>query len=80
MEETDYYQRAKRNHSEPKEEWVERVLAAPYLAEDDVKGRIRYYGYIEEEGKWLRVVVEDGKLFNRFFDRGKLREWGQPWD
>ena len=41
-------------------------------------GRMRYYGYIDEAGKWLRVVLEDGKLLNRFLDRTALRKWGRP--
>lgn len=79
METTRYYdQVAKRKHPGIKDEWVERVVANPYQIETQADGRTRYYGFIDEEGKWLRVVVDDGRLFNRFFDRNKLREWGQP--
>ena len=79
MRTTRYYElEVRQKHPGIKDEWVERVLANPHYMEHQADGRIRYYGYIEEEGKWLRVVVEDGKLFNRFFDRSKLREWGQP--
>ena len=79
METTWYYENKVRlNHPEIKDEWVERVLANPYHSEVQPDGRIRYYGYIEEVGKWLRVIVDDGKLHNRFFDRGKLRTWGTP--
>ena len=79
METTDYYtRRAVTRHPEPTDEWVERVLADPYRTEQQPDGRVRYYGFIEEQGKWLRVIVADGKLHNRFFDRGKLREWGTP--
>jgi len=32
--------------------------------------RIRFWGYIEEEKKYLRVItLEDGTLHNAFFDR-----------
>ena len=79
MKTTRYYEReARRKHPGINDEWVERVLANPYYTEQQSDGRMRFYGYIDEEGKWLRVVVEEGKLFNRFFDRNKLREWGQP--
>ena len=79
METTRYCeQEATRKHPDIKHEWVERVLANPYHRETQADGRIRFYGYIDEEGKRLRVIVEDGKLFNRFFDRSKLREWGRP--
>ncbi len=79
METTRYYdQEARRKHPDVRDDWVERVLANPYHTETQPDGRIRYYGFIDEEEKWLRVIVEDGKLFNRFFDRNKLREWGRP--
>ena len=79
LETSRYYEQVARlKHPEIKDEWVERVLANPYQVETQADGRVRYYGYIEEEGRWLRVVVEDGILLNRFFDRGKLRQWGTP--
>ena len=79
METTHYYERRVRSrHPEPIDEWVDRVLANPYHSEEQSDGRVRYYGFIEEQGKWLRVVLAEGKLHNRFFDRGKLREWGRP--
>ena len=78
METTQYYdQVARQKHPGIKDEWVERVLANPHHIETQADGRIRYYGFIDEEEKWLRVIVDDGRLFNRFFDRNKLREWGQ---
>ena len=79
METTRYYEEeVRRKHPEIKDEWVERVLANPLRTERQPDGRIRYYGFITEEGKWLRVVVENGKLLNRFFDRRKLKEWETP--
>ena len=79
METTRYYDtEVKRKHPNIEDEWVERVVSNPYCTDVQSDGRIRYYGYIKEEEKWLRVVVDDGKLHNRFFDRRKLREWGKP--
>ena len=78
MEEIPYYEEASRKHPEIEAEWVARVLEDPYRVESQSDGRLRYYGYIVEADKWLRVIVEDGKLLNRFFDRGKLKEWGRP--
>ena len=79
MQTTWYYENvAKVTHSEPEEEWVERVLEAPYHIEEQPNGRLRYYGYIDEAGKWLRVVVVDGQVHNCFIDRGALRKWGRP--
>ena len=66
-------------HPGIKDEWVERVIANPFSRlKLKLNGRTRYYGFIDEEGKWLRVIVDNGRLFNRFFDRSKLREWGWP--
>ena len=79
METTRYYDTEVRiKHPDIKDEWVERVVSNPYRTEVQADGRIRYYGYIAEEKKWLRVIVEDGKLLTRFFDHHKLREWGPP--
>ena len=79
METTGYYEnRARRNHPEIRDEWVERVVANPQHTEIQEDGRVRHYGYIPEVGRWLRVILEDGKLLNRFFDRGALRKWGIP--
>ena len=79
METTDYYeQKARYNHPEVKDEWIEATLANPRYVELQADGRMRYYGYIDEAGKWLRVVLEDGKLLNRFLDRTALRKWGRP--
>ncbi len=77
METTEYYDTVvRRNHPEVvKDEWVERVLDKPYRTEVQPDGRIRYYGYIPEAEKWLRVIVEDGKLLNRFFDHHDLKRW-----
>ena len=53
-------------------------MADPYHTETQADGRVRYCGYMAEAGKWLRVIVEDGKLLNRFFDGEKLRRRGKP--
>ena len=52
-------------------EWIERVLKNPIRTEVQPNGRIRYWGYIAERKKYLRVVLEpDGEtLHNAFFDR-----------
>lgn len=79
METTWYYENVvRRKHPEITNEWVERVLDNPYHTEVQPDGRIRYYGYIIEAEKWIRVIVEDGKLLNRFFDHHALERWGIP--
>ena len=52
-------------------EWIERVLQCPIKSEIQPNGRIRFWGYILEVGKYLRVVTEpDGEtVHNAFFDR-----------
>ena len=53
-------------------EWIENVLDNPCWVEYQVEDkRIRYWGYIEELGKYLRVItLDDGKtVHNSFPDR-----------
>jgi hypothetical protein len=55
-----------------KTEWVKKVLSQPVHTEIQKNGRIRYWGFIREKDKYLRVVTEfDGEtVHNAFFDRG----------
>ena len=76
MKTTHYFRNsvlARRPYLKP--EWIERVLQNPIKVEVQSNGRIRYWGYIEEEDKYLRVIVEpDGEtVHNAFFDRGFKR-------
>ena len=76
-----YTTRARRKHIGIEPERIERVLIDPHLVELESNGRIRYWGYIPEwgeDGRWLRVVVEDGRLLNAFPDRNKMSLWGIP--
>lgn len=51
-------------------ERCEQVLANPEQVELQPDGRIRYWGYIPELGKYLRVVtLSDGTVHNAFPDR-----------
>lgn len=54
-----------------KEEWCEMAIKNPYYFEKQADGRIRYWIYIEELGKYLRVItLEDGvTVHNAFPDR-----------
>jgi len=49
----------------------ERVVAKPLSTEIQEDGRIRYWGYVKEFDKFIRVVVlEDGEtIHNAFMDR-----------
>ena len=54
-----------------KTEWIEAALRNPIRKETQENGRMRYWAFIEEADKYLRVVVEpDGEtVHNAFFDR-----------
>lgn len=55
--------------------WIESVVKNPEREEIQSDGRIRKWGYIEEEGKYLRVILLDDQktIHNAFFDR-RLKE------
>ena len=52
--------------------WIERVIQYPVKETIQEDGRIRRWGLIPEEKKYLRVVLlSDGEtVHNAFFDRG----------
>ena len=54
-----------------KAEWIKKVLRQPVHTEIQNNGRIRYWAFIRETDKYLRVVTEpDGEtVHNAFFDR-----------
>ena len=58
-----------------KREWITAVLSAAEHQERQPDGRLRFRGYIEELGRYLRVVtLEDGEtVHNAFPDRGIRR-------
>ena len=54
-----------------KEEWIEMTVKMPLKTEVQSDGRIRKWCYINEVGKYLRVIIlEDNEtVHNAFFDR-----------
>jgi hypothetical protein len=54
-----------------KEEWILKTIKNPLKTEVQVDGRIRKWSFIEEVGRYLRVILlEDGEtVHNAFFDR-----------
>jgi hypothetical protein len=54
-----------------RDEWIERIIRAPEHEAVQSDMRIRRWGYIPEEGRYLRVVLlPDGEtVHNAFFDR-----------
>jgi hypothetical protein len=59
-----------------KEEWILKTINNPLKAEVQIDGRIRKWDFIEEVGKYLRVILlEDGEtVHNAFFDRSFKEE------
>ncbi|HXH41871.1 MAG TPA: hypothetical protein VNN08_24825, partial [Thermoanaerobaculia bacterium] len=56
-------------------EWCARVVNAPIEVIEQNDGSFRMWGYIEEAGKYLRVItLEDRETIeNAFLDRGYAR-------
>lgn len=54
-----------------KEEWILDTIEKPAKTEVQTDGRIRKWKFIEETGKYLRVILlDDGEtVHNAFFDR-----------
>lgn len=54
-----------------KDEWILDTIKKPVKIEIQSDGRIRKWKFIEEVGKYLRVILlEDGEtVHNAFFDR-----------
>lgn len=73
MKTTEYFEREVMGKKRPfmKREWCQQAIHFPdhKMLQDD--GRIRYYKYIEETRKFVRVItLEDGEtVHNIFFDR-----------
>ena len=73
MKFTQYFlhTRERADRSIIKLEWIEYVINSPVREELQSDGRIKRWAYIEEESKFLRVILlEDGiTVHNAFFDR-----------
>jgi len=73
MKITEYFKhvRKKPDRARIRDEWVTHVIQFPERTEPQSDGRIRKWAWIEEEGKYLRVILlEDGEtVHNAFFDR-----------
>ncbi len=56
-------------------EWCERALRQPLQREVQPDGRVRYWIYIEELGKYLRVVtLADGETVHNAFPDRRFKE------
>jgi len=59
-------------------EWCEKALAEPVYIEDQPDGRIRYWVFVPELGKYLRVVtLEDGETVHNAFPDRNFKEFGK---
>jgi hypothetical protein len=58
-----------------KMEWIENVIGSPLKKEMQEDGRIRYWGYVDELQRVIRVVtLADGTIHNAFPDRNFRKE------
>ncbi|MDP4219792.1 MAG: hypothetical protein Q8916_09375 [Bacteroidota bacterium] len=76
MKTTPYFENSVRSRrSYLKTEWIEYVIANPESMDVQSDGRIRHWAYIEELGKYLRVItLDDGEtVLNAFPDRDYQR-------
>jgi len=66
-----HYMKQRPDRSKIKDEWIEFTIKNPVRTEIQSDNRIRKWAKIEEEGKYLRVILlEDGEtIHNVFFDR-----------
>lgn len=72
MKTTRYFrEQVLRKRAYLRSEWIEAALTAPVAEEVEPNGRIRRWIYVEDLGKYLRVVtLEDGQtVHNAFPDR-----------
>jgi len=73
MKFTQYFlhTRQRPDRAKIKLEWIQSVLEHPLKIETQDDGRIKKWGYISEEKKFLRVVLLEDKMtiHNAFFDR-----------
>jgi len=66
------YTRNRADRSAIKLEWIEHVVICPVRTQKQADGRFKKWGFIQEEGKYLRVILleDEETVHNAFFDRG----------
>lgn len=73
MKHTQYFKyiRNRPDRQRIKDEWIQLVVEKPDSEKVQFDGRIRRWAWIEEEKKYLRVVLLEDKetIHNAFFDR-----------
>jgi hypothetical protein len=63
-----------KDRTQVRPEWIERALSNPYHKELQPNGRWSYFVFIEEQKKFLRVVIEDDFVHNAYLDRTFTRK------
>ena len=65
------YTRNRPDRQRIKEEWIRLVVEKPDAEKVQLDGRIKRWGWIKEENKYLRVILLEDKetVHNAFFDR-----------
>src|SRR5262249_3012467 len=67
---TTRYARLRLAERQIEQVYVGRVIENPRRSRTQRNGRKRMWGFIEEEGRWLRVItLPDGTVHNAFFDK-----------
>ncbi len=76
MKTTRYFEEeVLRKRSYLKREWCERALREPLRREVQPDGRVRYWIFIDELGKHLRVItLEDGETVHNAFPDRRFKE------
>ena len=73
MKTTQYYEytRQRPDRAAIREEWILAAIHNPTQEHIQSDGRIRKWTFVEEQGKFLRVILlDDGEtVHNAFFDR-----------
>jgi hypothetical protein len=66
------YTRNRADRADIKLEWIENVVVSPIKTQKQEDGRFKKWGFIGEEGKYLRVILleDEETIHNGFFDRG----------
>jgi len=73
MEYTEYfkYVRQRTDRKSIRDEWIRQAMNYPVAQKIQADGRIRRWAWIEEEAKFLRVILlaDQQTVHNAFFDR-----------
>ena len=70
-----HYMKQRPDRSKIKDEWIEFTIKNPVRTEIQSDNRIRKWAKIEEEGKYLRVILlEDGETIHNVFLTEILRK------